>query len=218
MLNPELGLTNTHDPMPLFIAASGPRARALTAKLGAGWIDNVADVERGTATLEQMRTAWQQAGHSRDDLQAVAWIGGAVLDEGEPVDGPRGMALAAPRASMLLHRAADTALAGHPAPLAMRPEFAAAAEAYIEQARRFEPKDAYYLANHRGHLMFVRPDERPYITAEMIRRTSFIGTEHDLKQRIGGLADAGFAQVVFSIPPGQEHAIEDWGRIRRAFG
>ena len=32
------------------------------------------------------------------------------------------------------------------------------------------------------------------------------------------LADAGFTQAVFSIPPGQEHAIEDWGRIRRAFG
>ena len=95
LLNPELGLINLHDPIPLFIAASGPRARKLTAKLGAGWIDNVADVERGTATLEQMRAAWQEAGHARDELQAVAWIGGAVLEEGEPVDGPRGMALAA---------------------------------------------------------------------------------------------------------------------------
>jgi hypothetical protein len=52
----------------------------------------------------------------------------------------------------------------------------------------------------------------------MIRKTSFIGTERELKQRVGGLVEAGFAQVVFSIPPGQEHAIEDWGRIRRAFG
>lgn len=218
LLNLELRLINTQDPMPLYIAASGPRARKLTAKLGAAWIDNVADVERGTATLEQMRATWQEAGRSREELQAVAWIGGAVLDEGEPVDGPRGMALAAPRAAMLLHRAADTALAGYPSPLAMRPEFAEAAEAYIAHARRFEPKGAYYLANHRGHLMFVRPDERPFITAEMIRRTSFIGTERDLKQRIAGLADAGFTQVVFSIPPGQEHVVEDWGRIRRAFG
>ena len=56
--------------------------------------------------------------------------------------------------------------------------------------------------------MFVRPDERRFITAEMIRRTSFIGTAADLTQRIGALADAGFDQVVFSIPPGQEHAIE----------
>jgi 5,10-methylenetetrahydromethanopterin reductase len=217
-LSPELGLTNTQDPVALYIAATGPRARVLTAKLGAGWIDNVADVERGATALAQMRTTWEQAGRARDALIAVAWLGGAVLDEGEPVDGPRGMALAAPRAAMLLHRAADAALAGYPAPVAMLPEFAEAVEAYVAQARRFEPADAYYLANHRGHLMYVRPDERPFITAEMIRRTSFIGTEHELKQRIAGLAEAGFAQVVFSIPPGQEHAIEDWGRIRRAFG
>jgi 5,10-methylenetetrahydromethanopterin reductase len=100
----------------------------------------------------------------------------------------------------------------------MQPAFANAVEAYVEHARTFEPKDAYYLANHRGHLMFVRPDERQFITAEMIRRTSFIGTAADLTQRIGALKDAGFDQVVFSIPPGQEHAIEDWGRIRRTFG
>jgi 5,10-methylenetetrahydromethanopterin reductase len=218
LLNPELGLINTQDPMPTYIAASGPKARALTAKLGAAWIDNVADPERGAATLAQMRAAWQAAGHAREALTSVAWIGGAVLEDGEPVDGPRGMALAAPRAAMLLHRAADTALAGYPTPVAMRPEFADAVEAYVEHARAFEPKDAYYLANHRGHLMFVRPDERRFITAEMIRRTSFIGTAADLTQRIGALGDAGFDQVVFSIPPGQEHAIEDWGRIRRAFG
>jgi alkanesulfonate monooxygenase SsuD/methylene tetrahydromethanopterin reductase-like flavin-dependent oxidoreductase (luciferase family) len=216
MLNPELGLINVQDPIPTYIAASGPRARKLTAKLGAAWIDNVADVERGTATLEQMHAAWHEAGRSRDALEAVAWIGGAVLEEGEPVDGPRGMALAAPRAAMLLHRSADAALGGYPAPLAMLPEFVASAEAYIAHARSF-PADAYYLSNHRGHLMFVRPDERPFITAEMIRRTSFIGTAADLTQRIAALSDAGFTQVVFSIPPGQEHAIEDWGRIRRAF-
>jgi 5,10-methylenetetrahydromethanopterin reductase len=218
LLNPELGLINTHDPMQLFIAASGPRGRKLTAKLGAAWIDNVADEQRGAATLEQMRGAWRDAGRAVDALQAVAWIGGAVLEEGEPVDGPRGMALAAPRAAMLLHRAADTVFAGHPAPLAMRLEFAASVDGYVAHARSFQPPEAYYLANHRGHLMVVRPDERPFITAEMIRRTSFVGTLADITRRVGVLADAGFTQVVFSIPPGQDHAIEDWGRVRRAFG
>lgn len=216
-LNPDLGLINVTDPMPLYIAASGPKARALTAKLGAAWIDNVADVERGTATMEHMRKAWRDAGQPAESLTAVAWIGGAVLDEGEPADGPRGMALAAPRASMLLHRAADTALAGYPTPLAMLPQFEDAVRGYVEHARTFA-QDAYYLQNHRGHLMFVRPDERPFISAEMIRRTSFTGTERELKERLAGLAAAGFNQVVFSIPPGQEHAVEDWGRLRRAFG
>jgi 5,10-methylenetetrahydromethanopterin reductase len=217
LLNPELGLINITDPMPTYIAASGPKARALTAKLGAAWIDNVADVERGAATLGQMRQAWRDAGRGDETMTSVAWIGGAVLEDGEPADGPRAMALAAPRASMLLHRAADTALAGYPQPLAMRPEFAKAVAGYVEHAKRFEPKDAYYLSNHRGHLMFVRPDEREFLTADMIRGTSFVGTLPDLTRRVGGLRDAGFDQVVFSIPPGQEHAIEDWGRLRRAF-
>jgi 5,10-methylenetetrahydromethanopterin reductase len=216
MLSPELELINTLDAIPLFIAASGPRSRRLTAELGAGWIDNVADVEGGVAMLERMHVAWQTAGRPRAELQAVAWTGGAVLEEGEAVDGPRGMALAAPRAAMLLHRAADAALARYPAPLAMRPEFAGSVEAYVAHARSFDP-NSYFLSNHRGHLMFVRPDERRFITTEMIRRTSFIGTTADLTRRIASLADAGFSQVVFSIPPGQEHAIEDWGRIRRAF-
>ncbi len=218
LLNPDLGLVNTTDPIPLFIAASGPRARALTARLGAGWIDNLADAERGAPTLQQMRTAWAEAGNPPEKLTAVAWLSGAVLEEGEPVDGPRGMALAGPRAATLLHRAADNALAGHPAPLSMRPEFAAQVEAYVAHARSFTPQNAYYLQNHRGHLMFVRPDERPFITAEMLRNTSFIGTIRELMPRFEILRDSGFHQAVLSIPPGQEHAIEDWGRVLRALG
>src|SRR6516164_9138813 len=44
LLNPELGLINTKDPIGLYVAASGPRARRLTAKLGAGWIATSGDV------------------------------------------------------------------------------------------------------------------------------------------------------------------------------
>src|SRR6266480_1514959 len=55
LLNPELGLINTRDPIGLYIAASGPRARRLTARLGAGWINTTADVAGGVAALEEMR-------------------------------------------------------------------------------------------------------------------------------------------------------------------
>ena len=135
MLNPELGLINMHDPIPLFIAASGPRARALTAKLGAGWIDNVADAERGAATLEQMRAAWQQAG------RCARRSAGGGLDRRRSAGrwragrwptrhGTRRAACVDAAASCRRHRAG-----GHPAPLAMRPEFAASVEAYVAHAR-----------------------------------------------------------------------------------
>src|SRR6201998_3092986 len=51
LLNPELGLINTRDPIPLWIAASGPRARALTAQLGAGWVAATGGVESAGAAL-----------------------------------------------------------------------------------------------------------------------------------------------------------------------
>ena len=64
--------------------------------------------------------------------------------------------------------------------------------------------------------MFVKPEERPFITAELIRDTSFTATESELIARIGDLRDAGYTQFTVQLTPGQEAAIEDWGRIHRA--
>jgi 5,10-methylenetetrahydromethanopterin reductase len=71
--------------------------------------------------------------------------------------------------------------------------------------------------NHRGHLMFVKSEERRFVTAELIRQTTFTATEKELKERIAALAAAGYTEIALQIVPGQEHAIEDWGGIRRSF-
>ena len=107
LLNPELDLINTRDPIPLYVAASGPRARALTAKFGAGWIATAGDVEGGVTAMADMRERRRTAGREAEPLDAVVLTGGAILDEGEPADSPRAVAQAGPRAAMLLHRAAD---------------------------------------------------------------------------------------------------------------
>ena len=65
--------------------------------------------------------------------------------------------------------------------------------------------------------LFVKAEERQYITAELIRDTSFTATEPELKNRIGDLRDAGYSQFTIQIVPGQEDAIADWGRIRQSF-
>ncbi len=65
--------------------------------------------------------------------------------------------------------------------------------------------------------MFLKAGEREFITAELIRDTSFTASETELKNRIGDLRDAGYGQFTIQIVPGQEDAIEDWGRIYKAF-
>ncbi len=216
LLNPDLGLIDITGDLPVAIAASGPKARALTAKLGAGWIDGAPNPEASIAALAAMRAAWDAAGQKPEALSAIAWAGGCVLRPGEPADSPRAIAQAGPRTMTLLHRAADAALGGFPS-ITLPAEFADKVAGYVAMVRGYGPQGAHYLGNHRGHLMFVRPDERPFLTGEMIRRVTWTATEPELIERVAALEAAGFSQVVFSILPGQEQAVEDWGRIRAAF-
>jgi 5,10-methylenetetrahydromethanopterin reductase len=215
-LNPELPLFNTKDPIALHLSAFGPRTRALTAKLKAGWIDFVGKIENGIKEVEAMRAEWQKAGHAMADLQATAFALGCVLQEGEPADSPRAMAQAGPRAAVMLHRAADEALAGLKPGVAMLAKTTPELQGYIELARSFD-KEAPYLQNHRGHLMFVKPEERKFVTAKMIEETSFTASEAEIKRRIEALRAAGYTQFTIQIVPGQEEALADWARIRQAF-
>ena len=214
-LNPELPLFNTEDPIALHFSAFGPRTRALTAKFKAGWIDFVGKVENGVKEVQAMQAAWREAGHAMSDLYTTAFALGCVLQDGEPADSERAMAEAGPRAAVMLHRAADEALVGLKPGVAMlsTPEI----DGYVEFARGFTPEDARYLENHRGHLMFVKAEEKRFVTAKMIAETSFTASEAEIRNRIAALRDAGYSQFTIQLVPGHEKAIEDWGRIRKAF-
>ncbi len=216
-LNPELPLFNTTDPIALHFSAFGPRTRALTAKMKAGWIDFVGKVENGVKELTAMQEEWRRAGHAASDLYTTAFALGCVLQDGEKPDSERAMAQAGPRAAVMLHRAADEALAGLKPGGAMLPQTTPELQGYVDLARGFEPKDAPYLENHRGHLMFVKPQERKFVTGKMIAETSFTATEGELRQRIGTLRDAGYSQFTIQLIPGHEAALADWARLRAAF-
>ena len=217
-LNPEIGLFNTKDPIPLHISAYGPRSQALTAKLDARWKCFIQDVPGGLGAIQGMKQAWGAAGRPATDLYATAWVCGCVLQPGEPADSPRAMAQAGPRAATLLHRAADVDQQGWENTMQVEHEgIAEAVAGYVAMARNFEPPDARYLFNHRGHFVFVKPEEKKFVTAELIRRTTFTATEQELKQRIEALRDAGWNQIVIPIVPGEERALDDWARIKAAF-
>jgi 5,10-methylenetetrahydromethanopterin reductase len=216
-LNPELKLINLRDEIKLHVSAYGPRGRALTARLGAGWLNFVGDVPNGVAAMQAMQQSWDRGGNDMTDLTAVAFALGCVLQPGEPADSDRAMAQAGPRAAVLLHRAADEVLSGLPNTSPIPPDLAESIAGYVELAKTFKPEDARYLTNHRGHLMAVKPIERPFVTAEMIRQTTFTATEPELKNRIAALRDGGYTQFTVQLTPGQEAAIADWARIKAAF-
>ena len=116
-LNPELGLINIKDKIPTFVSAFGPKARALTAKLGAGWIGNVSYPEREKADIEDIQAAWVKNGRNLADFYASASCGGCVLDEGEAGDSKRCMAQAGPFAAIVFHNLVELDQFGSIVPL-----------------------------------------------------------------------------------------------------
>ena len=214
-LNPDLGLINIKDPVKLHISALGPKGRQMAARHGAAWKTVMSGVPDGLAALESMKKTWAE--HGKGDLYASAWVWGCILKDGETLDTPRVRAQAGARAAVLLHRAADLDMEGwintSPVPDSVKPLL----DGYVEAAKKFEPQDARYITNHRGHCVFVKPEEEKFITSELIRQTTFTGVEQDITQRIEAMRAGGLSQLVIPMVPGHESAIEDWGRIRKAF-
>ncbi len=211
-LNPDLGQINIEDSIPLHISAMGPKGRRLTARLGANWIDSVPNLERGVADVTDMRAAWGEAGHDPDDFYTTAITGGCVLDEGEPYDSPRAKAQAGPAAAIVLHNLVEAELYGS-IRLEPPPFMAPLLDEYRKLYLSYTPEDARYLSVHRGHLLFLRPDEAPLITADLIRAMTVTGTKEELRESIRELARAGYKQFSCHIRYGHEESLERWADV-----
>ncbi len=190
----------------------GPRARRLAAKLGAGLIHATGSVAHAGAGLTDMLAAWREVGRDPAALQATAAIGGCILRDGEAPDSPRAKAQAGPTATVALHSLVEREAfgdLGRPLPPGLHPLL----ERYREIYRGYEPADARYLSNHRGHLMFLRPEEHDICTAELIRSTTFTGRKGDLRERIRELGAAGFTHLGITIRHGHPEMLEEWADL-----
>jgi 5,10-methylenetetrahydromethanopterin reductase len=215
-LNPDLGLINLEAEIPLHVSAFGPRARALVAKLGAGWQFFTGPVGPAVAALRDMQNTWAAAGRS-EKLYATCYTLGCVLRPGEKANSRRAIEQAGPMAAVFFHDLVERGTLGELLGN-MPPWLADAVRHYRRIYEQYEPADAKWLAVHRGHLMFVRPEEKPFMTAEMLESFTFTGTPDVLRGRVEELRDAGYSQFVVQLVPGHEDALGDWARLLGPLG
>jgi 5,10-methylenetetrahydromethanopterin reductase len=210
-LDPDIGAINIRDPIALHISAFGPKGRQLIGKLGAGWIDAPGSVDRAKAAIAEVQAAWTQAGRQPDALHASASIAGCVLQQGETFDSPRVKSICGPHAMIMLHKAAEqhTGSFNRPVP----PQLAHLIDRYKAIWSSYRPDDARYLSNHRGHLMYLRPEEQELCTGELIRATTFTCSKEEMRERLRELQRAGFRH--FGIEAGYRHpeVLQDWVEV-----
>ncbi|MBM4335886.1 MAG: LLM class flavin-dependent oxidoreductase [Deltaproteobacteria bacterium] len=215
-LNPELGLIHLGAEIPLHLSAFGPNARALVAKLGAGWAFFSGAQAPALGALAGMQASWKSAGRS-ESLYANLFTLGCVLAPGERPTSKRALAQAGPLAAVLFHDLVERSTLGEVMG-ALPPFLSDAVGRYAEMYQKYEPADARWLAVHRGHLMFVRPEERPFLTRELIEAFTFTGRPDALRGRVEELRDAGYAQLTIQLVEGQESALADWAKLLGPLG
>jgi len=211
-LNPEIGAINISDPIPLHVSAAGPKARRLTAELDANWLVPTGSVNHAVGAIQDMHKAWREVGHDPGGYVSSLIVGGCVLAEGEKPDSSRAKAQAGPHAMIALHgaiEAEESGLPRRPLPAHLRPLY----ERYRDIYQTYQPTDARYLTNHRGHLMFLRPEEQPLCTADLIEATTFTATKPELRERLRALRDAGYSHFSITIRHGHAEMLEEWADV-----
>ena len=171
--------------IPPYIAAHGPRGYGVAERAGDGIVTNVS--HRGGNPLPP------------DMSQVQVLYYGTVLASGEGYDDPRVLSAAGPYAAFQLHLG-ELGVAGDTA------ECAAFGQALgeVEENRR-------HLELHRAHLIDLTELDRPFVTGELIARTTGSGTPDQVRARLSDIAAEGARGVLYG-PMG-----DDIPRELRAF-
>jgi len=213
-LNPELDLINTDDPVPVHISAMGPKTRDLTAELDVHWIDFFTSLEGTLADVADMDRAYRDGGRDSSQYRKTAFTFGCILEDGEDPGGARAKAQAGPVAAVTLHNAMEYSEGLFSEVSDGEPDNV---KAYRGIYDGYEPKDARYLSLHKGHVMYVRPEEEHLVDGDLISATTFTATAPELRERLQAMRDAGFTEVTFQITEGQDQSIEDWAELAGSF-
>ena len=202
-MNPELNLINIDDKIPIHVSALGPRGRRMVAERGYRWTNTVGNLDLAQAAMDDMKQAWTDAGRSIANLWANANCGGAVLKNPNDWDADYVLAEAGPSSAIILHSI------GHKPP----PELQKLVGEYRKIYEAYEPSNARYLANHKNHLMTVRPEEEHLITGDFIRTTTISGTQEKLQRDIRALADMGYNLFSTHIRATRPEMLEGWADV-----
>lgn len=187
----EHGYINVRDPVPIYLAASHPKAQALAGELGDGIITiSLLDPKVLTNNLAEVARGWETRGGKPSDF-AVSTIGiSCVLRAGEAIDSARVKARVGPRIAVALHYAYEQVKQGREVPPFM--------DAFLTPAYRRYLEDKWDVI-HTTHSRYLHPGEEEFISPDAIRGMSLTGTRDEILERLHGLEQAGLTD--FAISP-----------------
>ena len=201
-LHQDLRFVNLDNPIPIYVAANGPRALRSAGEFGDGLVSAFNERPEILAThLDQVRAGAEKADRSLPDTFHTSTLTTAVvLQPGERLDSDRVIDECGSQVAAIIHFVYE--IYKQTANEDVIPEaFRGIWDEYCASVERMEtPQDKRYLQIHNGHCTFLVPEERRFITPEAIRGVCLIGTPDELIAQIRAAEQAGLKEVVL-LPP-----------------
>jgi len=192
---------NVREPVPIYVAASHPRALAMAGELGDGLITiSILSPDQLRTTLASVLPARKRQG----DFPVVTIGVSCVLHPAESHDNPRVLARVGPRIAVALHYAYEIVKQGKSAPPYLQTLLPREYCTYLDQR---------WSEIHATHSRFLHPGEEEFITPHAIQTMSLTGTRKEIIDRLKRLEAAGLTQFVISPPWGYvEESIVEFAR------
>ena len=195
----ENGYINIHDPIPIYVAASHPRAQSVAGELGDGVITiSLLDPKVLKANLKNVTRGFTKANRQPSDPFGVVTVGiSCVLRAGEAINSDRVLSRVGPRIAVALHYAYEQLKQGREVPSFMQNFLTKEYCLYMDE--RWEDI-------HKTHSRHLHPGEEKFISPDAIKSMSLTGTRKEILGRLDALARAGLTQ--FAISPPWDHIEE----------
>ncbi len=192
---PDEGFVNFENPIPIYVSGFGPKSLAVAGKHGDGAVLAM------PANANIMANIWRMldVGHDstreeldKDHFLTTALTAIVVLDPGEPVDSPRVKSECGAMAMAAIHFGYEQVRNFGRTP--------GGALAYVWEDYRdmieSYPEERRHQRIHAGHNCWVIPEEEKFLTPEVLKASSLIGTRDEIIDQLGQLSEAGLHQVM----------------------
>lgn len=195
-------------PIPVYLAAFGPRAQALAGELGDGLISGL---PRGGTVPGMLANARRGAAAAGRDLPpgfyTSAMVTLAMLRPGEAADSERVLAECGAAVVTGLHYLVARYLeTGEDPPAYARPIWKAYLE-WLDQA----PPAVRHQRLHGSHYSFLDAEEARFLTADLVRATCLVGAPEEMAAQVKELERQGLRQIMLYPPLNRQYRmIEDF--------
>ena len=209
---PNDGFVNFEDPIPLYVSGFGPKSLGVAGKYGDGAVLAMPANPNIMANIWRMVENGANSIHRTIDRNAfltTALTAIVILDPGESVDSPRVKSECGAMAMAAIHFGYEQVRN-----FGRKPSGALAYvwEDYRKMIESYPPERRHQRI-HAGHNCWVLPEEEKFLTPDVLKASSLIGTKDELVDQLSRLSEAGLHQVM--VLPNFETRFQSIERLAR---